>query len=146
MQTTEIKETKFEGFESDSVETVVKEQWKRNSYSLSISWNMCGEIKESESLMTLSYGGVQLQITNDKNMFQTMYKWTMEIVNVGTELVQENEVSFHLLKENAKGKIVLGDYMVAKGKNEYSKEGSSHSIAKQQWKRQFMQQGIVESM
>ena len=36
--------------------------------------------------------------------------------------------------------------MIAKGRIDYSKEGSSHSIAKQQWKRQFMQQGIVESM
>ena len=51
-----------------------------------------------------------------------------------------------MLKENAEEEIVLEENMVAKGKNEYSKEGSSHSIAKQQWKRQFMQQGIVESM
>ena len=57
-----------------------------------IFWKMCGEAKESESLMTLTYGGVQLQITNDKNMFQTMPKWIIEIVNVEIELVQENEV------------------------------------------------------
>ena len=113
---------------------------------MSIFWKMCGETKESESLMNLPYGGVQLQITNDKNMFQTMYKWTMEIVNVETELVQESEVSFHLLKENAEEELVLEDNMVAKGKIQYSKEGSSYTIARQQWKIQFMQQSIIESM
>jgi len=76
-------------------------------------------------------------------MFQTICKW---IVNDETELVQEDEVSFHLLKENVEKETIWEDSMVTKSRIGNCKEGNSHSIAGKQWKSQLMQHGIVDLM
>ena len=53
-----------------------------------------GEMEEGESLMTLICGGVQ-----QHNIFQTICKW---VVDNEAEWPRENEILFHLLKENLK--------------------------------------------
>ena len=77
-------------------------------------------------------------------LFQTICKRVLEKVNEEVELLQEDEISFQLVMESVEEAIVLGDNMVAKGRIEDSKEGNSHSIIGNQWKRQLVQHDIVE--
>lgn len=74
-------------------------------------------------------------------MFHNMCKW---IVNNASELPQENEILFHLLKENEKGGIVLEGSKITKIIFRDSKGGNSHSIAEHCWKSQLMQESITK--
>ena len=76
----------------DESGTVMNQQWRWYLYALSIFWNIYGEMEEGESLMTLICGGIEQQ-----NIFRAICKW---MVDDEAEWPQENEMLFHLLKEN----------------------------------------------
>jgi hypothetical protein len=84
--------------EDDSVEFVLKQQWRRYLYALSISSKMWGEPKEGESLKTLAYKGMHLPRDENQNCFQQKTEM-MNLINKSWSLKKFPGKSYSRMKQ-----------------------------------------------